>query len=101
MALLRDYSKASEVEKLPDHQGALAKDIQSSAISSANTEVQRILQLRVDPRTLACYLIVPPRRRNREQAADNCFRYVADNGTGVILHCHRVEISWVVHLAYM
>ena len=56
MALLHYFSKASEVEKLPDPQGVLAKDITSSAISSANTEVQRVLQLKVDPLTLACYL---------------------------------------------
>ena len=43
-ALLRYFSKASEVENLPDPQGALAKDIPSSAIPSANTEVQRVLQ---------------------------------------------------------
>ena len=56
MALLRYLSKAGEVEKLPDPQGALAKDIPSSVISSANTEVQRVLQLKVDPLMLACYL---------------------------------------------
>ena len=56
MVLLRYFSKASEVEKLPDPQGALAKDIQSSSISSANTEMQRVLQLKVDPLVLACYL---------------------------------------------
>ena len=44
MALLCYFSKASEVEPLPDPQEALAKDIPSSVISSANTEVQRILQ---------------------------------------------------------
>ena len=33
-----------EVEKLPDPQGALAKDIPLSTISSANTEVQCVLQ---------------------------------------------------------
>ena len=44
MALFHYFSKACEVEKLPDPQGALAEDIPSSAISSANTEVQRILQ---------------------------------------------------------
>ena len=44
MALLCYFSKASVVEKLPDPQGALAKDIPSSTISSANTEVQRVLQ---------------------------------------------------------
>ena len=34
---------------MPDPQGALAKDIPSSAIFSTNIEVQRILQLKVDP----------------------------------------------------
>ena len=47
MALLHYYSKASEVEKLAD---PLAKGI-PSAISSANTEVQRVLQLQVDSLT--------------------------------------------------
>ena len=44
MALVRYLSKASKVEKLSDPQGALAKDIPSSAISFTNTEVQRVLQ---------------------------------------------------------
>ena len=44
MALLHYFSKASEVEKLPDPQGVLAKDIPLSTVSSANIEVQRILQ---------------------------------------------------------
>ena len=44
MALLHYFSKASWIAKLPDPQGVLAKDIPSSAISSANTEVQCVLQ---------------------------------------------------------
>ena len=57
MALLYNFfSKVSEVEKLPDPQGALAKDIPLSTISSANTEVQCVLQLKVDPLMLAGYL---------------------------------------------
>ena len=56
MALLCYFSKASEVEKLPDPQGALAKDIPSFAIFFANSVVQCILQLKVDPLTLTCYL---------------------------------------------
>ena len=56
MASFRYFRKASEVEKLPDPQGVLAKDILSSAISSARTEVQWVLQLKLDPLTLTCYL---------------------------------------------
>ena len=44
MALYHYFSKASEVEKLPDSQAALAKDMPLSAISSANIEVQHALQ---------------------------------------------------------
>ena len=58
MALFCYFSKASKVEKVPDPHGALAKDIPSSAISSAKTEVQQVLQFKVDPLTLACYLRV-------------------------------------------
>ena len=57
MAPFQYFRKASEVEKPdPDPQGVLAKDILSSAISSARTEVQWVLQLKLDPLTLTCYL---------------------------------------------
>ena len=56
MALLCYFSKVSEVEKLPDHQEVLAKHIPSFAIFSANSEVQCVLQLKVDSLILASYL---------------------------------------------
>ena len=84
MALLHYFSKASEVEKLPDPQGALAKDIPSSAISSANTEVQCILQGKKQQ---------PAQKSRRksytkfttEQKAENAKR-AAENGIAATIH---------------
>ena len=96
MALLCYFSKASEVEKLPDPQGTLP-------ISSANRGAARPANKGrpTDARLLpvSSHTIVPPLRRNREQTADNRSRYVPDNGLGVILHSHRVKIAQVVHVS--
>ena len=102
-ALFRYFSKVSEVEKLPDPQGALAKDIPSSTISSANRSAAcpSIKGRSTDARLLpvSSHTNVPPLRRNREQTADNRSRHVANNGTRAILHSHRVKIAQVVHVS--
>ena len=89
--------------KLPDPRGALVKDLPSSVISSANggAACPAINGRSTDARLLpvSSHTIVLPWHRNREQTADNRSRYVADNGTGVILHSHRVKIARVVHIA--